>query len=510
MEPKGGRKPINVLAEFLTSWIRENSEEALPFDSFESLRPRRVAQKDVERWIFNCNYIYSRVGDFFYDENLLPDDPSELAEFIRSIEQSFKAISDNTPLDLRSKPSYSVIYELSKDWPPFCSRSRNTLGRFQTSLERFRETEQEYAQLHGPDMDRLASMLADEALFYTDLDTQIGSGPRSIIAKCKALLPIWCAKEINPIVTLLIWTDEKAIKKLIELLCDAFAAQTDRPTLSAEAMETWREATLQALSRYIDGIDDDNDLCYLSVREISKLLESSEFTLDHGSPSARLPRWLLGKSQLIWNIVICSILGPEEAIGPESPRRSSTAAVRSGLGVPPPGRRLDGEVLLRRHFGSGRIETVDRLMVDNVQASGLWKVIGSQYDFRAPLPDSAYRRQYAHLGAAYISSRLSGPQESDAEGRGDSRFHAELSLRQDQASGVSIMLRDLDSKNGTFVVRRSSEGLEYYAFPSRRRLSASDWAGRLDVPEDSVHVVHELSLERGDIIHLATSCFEII
>ena len=93
MEPKSGRKPINVLAEYLTSWIRENSEEALPFDSFESLRPHRVAQKDVERWIFNCNYIYSRVGDFLYDENLLPDEAEKLGALIVSIERSFKAIS---------------------------------------------------------------------------------------------------------------------------------------------------------------------------------------------------------------------------------------------------------------------------------------------------------------------------------------------------------------------------------------------------------------------------------
>ncbi len=67
MQPKTEQKPINDLSEYLTLWIRANSEEALPFDLFENLLPHPIAQKTVERWIFNCNYLYNRAGDLFYD-----------------------------------------------------------------------------------------------------------------------------------------------------------------------------------------------------------------------------------------------------------------------------------------------------------------------------------------------------------------------------------------------------------------------------------------------------------
>lgn len=510
MEPKSGRKPINVLAEYLTSWIRENSEEALPFDSFESLRPHRVAQKDVERWIFNCNYIYSRVGNFLYDENLLPDDAGKLDALILSIERSFKAISDNTPLDLRSKPQQSVVYELSRDWPPFNRRSRNSMGLFRRALERFATESPGFCDEHQEELGALEEQLAEEAAFYAEVGRQAGTGPRAFATRCRELLPIWCAKEINPIVTLLIWTDDQAIARLASLLREAFSVHVTDMAASEDAIDAWYEATLQAQATYIDTIDDDNDLSALSVREIGALLATCGFSLDHGGSSARLPRWLLGKSRLIWNIVICTVLGPGEAIGGIQPRRSATVETGRCAPLTLHPRNLNGEALLRRRYRSGRVETVDRLALDSVRAPGLWKVIGSHYDAHAPLPNSAYRGQFAHLGAVYVASEVSCAVGAAREGSGDSRFHVELTLELDQDANVSIVLHDLDSKNGTCVLRAGAGRATWFAFPGRRHLTEEDWAVRLGVPKGDIHLVRELPLERGDIIHLASSCFELI
>ena len=358
-------------------------------------------------------------------------------------------------------------------------------------------------------MDALAEELRDEASFYGEVASR-ADGPREIAGGCRELLPVWCAKEVNPLATLLVWNDKAAIERLVDELFEAFALQRGAAPASGEALETWRQATLRAQTMYLDGIEDDRDLLGLSVREVAKLLGAEGFSLDHDDACASLPRWLLGKSRLIWNIVICSILGPEEAVGGVAADRSPTAEhARASVGPVCQG-FVSGEVLLRRRFRSGRVETVDRLMLDGVCASGLWKVIGGHFDPCAPLPNSAYRTQFSHLGAAYVSSEAYDQAGRPVEGRGDSRFHIELSIEVGERGGVDIVARDLGSKNGSCVRRMSAAGCTCYAFPGRRNLSAADWAERLRVPEGSVRMVSELALERGDVIQLADSCFELI
>ena len=265
MEPKSGRKPINVLTEYLTSWIRANSEEALPFDSFENLKPGRVAQKNVERWVFNCNYVYNRMGGIFYDRNIFPQYPGECAKLIRSLDRAFKSISDNTPLDLRSKPSESVPYELSKDWPPFTENSRNTLERFESSLGRFRNENPTFCERHANALTSAEAELRKEASYYALVNEEAGDGSRALVTRCRTLLPIWCAKEINPLVTLLIWSDEDALASLVDELASSFSAQRDFDASHVRTIETWHDATLQAQALYIDNLDDDATLTTLSV-----------------------------------------------------------------------------------------------------------------------------------------------------------------------------------------------------------------------------------------------------
>lgn len=510
MEPKSGRKPINVLTEYLTSWIRANSEEALPFDSFENLKPGRVAQKNVERWVFNCNYVYNRMGGIFYDRNIFPQDPGERAKLIRSLDRAFKSISDNTPLDLRSKPSESVPYELSKDWPPFTENSRNTLERFEDSLEQFRTENPAFCDQHADVLAAAEAEIREEASYYALIEEEVGDSSRAFVTTCRALLPIWCAKEINPLVTLLFWSDEDALAELIDELTASFSTQREFDASHARAIETWREATLQAQALYIDDLDDDADLTTLSVPEIGHLLASEDFSLDHGSSSEALPRWLLGKARLIWNVVICTVLGPEEAIGSALPDGSSTVeSVYTARSSHCPS-FLTGEVLLRRRYSSGRVVTIDRLMLDSVCSPGLWKVIGFHYDAHAPLPNSAYRTQFVTLGASFVASEVRDGTGKLIEGSGDSRFHLELAIEVDAHKHARVVARDLDSKNGTCVLRTSCTGFTCFAFPGRRHLDVDDWAERLGVSAEHVCLVDELTLERGDIIQLADSCFELI
>lgn len=511
MGPKGKQKPINVLTEFITTWIRRNSAEALPFDSFESLRNRRITQKDVERWIFNCNYTYYRLGNLLYQTGALPNEQDALQRILDDLDTTFKSISDSTPLNLRSRPNDAAAHELARDWPPFQPESRNTLDRLTEQLAAFAHAQSSTIPHLEQTLHAFSDRMTAEAQLFAELRAASARASHALATRCRALLPLWILADINPMMSLLLWDDEDSVSQLVDLLRASFSSWHEQGPEATVLAERWRSATLRAQALYLENIDDE-DPEERSLPELATMLKNAAFSLDDEQPPAGLPRWLLGKSQLIWNVVICTILGPSETVGPTGPVRDATVSPHP---LPLPlqpitATALAGEVLLRRRYRTGRIETIDRLMLESVCSTGLWHVIGGHYDSHAPLPQSAFRDQYLHLGAAYVHSELLDAKGGLIEGAGDSRFHVELSLRVDDRSHARIVARDVGSKNGTSVVRSTEAGVHVFALSGRRRLSRADWAERLGLDECQITTVDELELQRGDIIQLAGSCFELI
>ena len=510
MESKNEKKPINVLTEYLASWIRANgTEDAAPYDSFETLGRRRVGQKDVERWIFNCNYLYYRLGEFLFERDLLGDDPQQTSERLAFLEQNFKSIKDSNPLNLRSKQNDAIEREFAKDWPPLCKGSRNQLARFRESL---RELEDSYAgdlAAHRPELDALLAELSDEQNLYQGLIARSEEDGRAgLLERCRLLLPLWCVKQVSPLYSLLIWDDRDAVARLAQLLADSFESAGFPSYDGSRKQDSYIGLVLRAQQAYSKGLGEDEvDLRDLPVRKIAELLEGEFFSLEHPSGSKRLPAWLLGKSQLIWNVVICSIVGPREAVCGSSPARTVTSVDERPEDNPD---ELGGEVLLRRRFNDGRLETVDRLSIDEVQTSGLWKVIGSVYDENAALPRSEYRNHYDNLGSLFIGSRRFDRSGRLVEGAGDSRFHAELSIRINEDGSKRIVLRDLGSKNGTYVARQEHGETRYYLLKSRSSLTTEQWCEKVGASPSQVSRVEQISLRRRDIIQLCGSSFEII
>ena len=510
MESKNEKKPINVLTEFLAAWIRANStEDAAPYDSFETLGQRRVGQKDVERWVFNCNYLYYRTGEYLLEHDLLGDSPDQSVERLAFLEQNFKSIKDSNPLNLRSKQNDAIEREFAKDWPPLCEGSRNQLARFERALGTFEERYADDLLPRRGDLNALLLELADERDFYRSLVEGDGkSGRDALLERCRTLLPLWCLKQVSPLYSLLVWDDRDAMERLAQLLADSFEDAGFPSYDGSRKQDSYIGLVLRAQEAYSDGLGEDElDLHDLTVRELADLLETEFFSLEHPSGSRRIPAWLLGKAQLIWNVLVCSILGPREAICGTSPARTMTSAVERPDNDPD---ELSGEVLLRRRFNDGRLETVDRLSVDEVQTSGLWKVIGSVYDENAALPRSEYRNHYDNLGSLFIGSRRFDRSGRLVEGAGDSRFHAELSIRIDEKGGKRIILRDLGSKNGTYVIRQEAGETRYYLLRSRSSITIGQWCEQVGASPDQASLVDWISLRRRDIIQLCGSSFEII
>lgn len=526
MKPTSDEKPINVLTKFIAEWIRENSSEAMPFESFETMRGRNIVQKDVERWIFNCNYLYFRFGDFLQERGAFPDAGGDVKGMLDYLDEHFKTIADSNPLGLRSKQNGAIACEFAKDWPPFTPKSRNIIDKpSKTRSSRKQSLDQtlsEFADAFFPndserrkEFDSFLDQMREEQKLYAACldggsDSNDAANQTSTLNRCRTLLPLWCAKEINPLYSLVIWEDERAIDELCACMQEAFESAGFAAYDGRVHHDSYLGLVKRAQAAYLDGIDDSTDLRRLPVSEISAILEGGFFSLDHPTPAKDVPAWLFGKSQLIWNIVICAIFGPKEALAGALPLRTSTISAQHSAraGVDPDA--IKGEVLLRRVFRSGSVETIDRLMLDDVQSSGIWKVIGSNFDENAALPQSKYQGQYKNLGVLFAGSRRFDSAGNITEGRGDSRFHLEISVEVQKDGAKRLVARDLHSKNGTYIVRQDGAETKYIVLNGRRTGGKASWGARIGVPEKSVTIAGDAVLRRGDIIQLCGSCFEII
>ena len=526
MKPTSDEKPINVLTKFIADWIRTNSSESMPFESFETMRGRNIVQKDVERWIFNCNYLYFRLGDFLQERSVIPQKGSDAKNMLDYLDEHFKTIADSNPLGLRSKQNDAIAYEFAKDWPPFASKSRNIIDKpSKTKSSRKQSLSQalnEFARDFFPNDDKrrreldsfLDQMREEQRLYATCLDNDVAPNDAEsrtrTLNRCRTLLPLWCAKEINPLYSLVIWEDERAIDELCDCMQEAFENAGFAAYDGRSKHDSYRGLVKRAQAAYLESIDDNTDFKRLPVSEIEAILEAGFFSLDHPTPAKDIPTWLFGKSQLIWNIVICAIFGPKEALAGALPLRTSTISARHAERAGADPDALRGEVLLRRVFRNGSIETIDRLMLDDVQGNGIWKVIGSNFDENAAIPRSKYQSQYKNLGVLFTGSQRFDSAGNVTEGRGDSRFHLEISVEVQKDGSRRLIARDLHSKNGTYIVRQNGTETSYLVLNGKQTGGKANWGARIGVPEKSVALVSDAVLRRGDIIQLCGSCFEII
>lgn len=521
MKAVNDMKPVNVLARYIAAWIKDHSSDGKPFSSFETLRDDAIEQKDVERWLLNCNYTYYRLGEALFVADLFPESAEGTRELLHFLDEDVKSIRDTNPLKLRSKQPAALVDELGKDWPPFRKGSRNTVSKAARALQSCATR----ASTGNPDLfDHLeifASELTEETRWYQALARRTAGRP--VADRCRALLPLWCAKEINPLFSLLLWEDEHAVSELADELSRSFAANGYPSFDGGSRHDAYQGVVSISQQLFKTGLNasDGRDPRALSIPHIADLLEYDLFSLERPCPLSQLPAWLPGKALLIWNVAICSILGPREALRPLGLNRTATTLKPASSASLFPAAR--GEVLLRRQLQGGECELVSSVDLSepeprgtvalNVDSSAerLWLVLGSTYDEAARIPDPLVGAETSIAGRFCATARLDS-RGNQIEGMGDSRYHAALTLSRSEGheGEWSPRLLDLGSKNGTYVVRMAGGHATYYVLQARSPLRADAWAERMHVPACDVHVVDWLELMRGDLIQLCGSCFELL
>lgn len=512
MRAVGIEKPVNVFARYVTEWVASHGgTEEPPFDSFEALSGARVEQKDVERWLLNCNYAYFRLGDLLFSRDLLPDDATGLADALALLDVHLKSIRDSNPLKLRSREPEAIVAELAKDWPPFVRGSRGTLRRLHDALEALEASPLGARPGVREALRDFSSRMGREAEWYGRLAAgRKGMGVAAVAAVARRLLPVWCLVGANPLYTLGMWHDADAVDELAGLLEESFRVNgMGMPGSGAHG--AFRSATLASQEAYLAALASADGrgeaLAKRPVPEVARVLEREFFSLDRPCVSRDVPAWLQPKAQLVWNVALCSVLGPGEAVRTlrVAPTATSLAPhVTAGARA-----ALRGEVLLRRRHPDGTSETIASLSLGEGTPEGLWRVLGSSLDPNAKVPKTRYRDRYDALGEAFVATAAYDRRGNLAEGAGDSRYHAEIAV-EGTAGGPRLVLRDLGSKNGTYVSRTEAGRRRVIAMPCRTLATAADWAGALGVDEGEVTLSGTVELRRGDVIHLCGSSFEVI
>lgn len=501
-------KPVNVLVRTIVEWIATRRDEIAPFDSFEALRPEKTEQKDVERWIFNCNYVYYRLGDALLAHDALPESPRELAALFAFLDANVKTIRDTNPLNLRSKSPEAMRKELAKDWPPFQRGSRNKLNRVASALHAFAQAQAPHATARATTHE-LLDTFHDEAELYRHISQETEESADPLTARMRKLLPLWCFAGINPLYTLRIWEDGAALDALASELCDAWRAEGYPEMGGTESKPSYQGLIRRCCEAYCASLaaGDAGTLAEQPLPQVHQTLERAFFSLDHPYPATAVPAWLAPKCLLIWNLVVCAVLGPGAAIRTSESNRTATTC--SPAAAPIRSRALAGAVTLRRRGTDGLVEPVASLTMAQETQNRVWLILGSSFDENARVPAELASMPLAEVSSCFVATNRYDARGTLAEGRGDSRYHA--LLRVEMRSGrPAVVLSDLGSKNGTSVVRVVDGAMRYMVLRHRSTETAEAWAQRAGINPAAVTCCDEVELERGDVLQLCGSCFDLV
>lgn len=278
-------------------------------ESSDAASLRRGTQAAVDRMLFNANYWRAA-----YEQRII--DACEHADVALECLQSI-SVWNSHALKLNTLSLDETIAIFERFCPPFAYNNRRgtkdsaragkgPLPDFKRTIQLLRKeqriNEQEFAALNA-----LLSEMEAEATLYENL------GQSGSLSALFTILPAWCLQSRIELVNETWWDDYYVMKEIIDTLEKHFADLGS----SLSSCEYFHDSCYEALDAYHrDLTSDSSPLNELDIPHLVSLIQEareSHPNFETDGYENILPLWLISKEQLIWNIIVCSLYGPETA-----------------------------------------------------------------------------------------------------------------------------------------------------------------------------------------------------
>lgn len=307
-------KPIELVKVSLSAYLAHIHGEDLNRSKVRTVAEsedctglRRGTQAALDRLLFNANYWCAA-----YESRIIEacEDASDARNCLRAV-----SVWTTHTLKLNTLSPEDTVATFERFCPPFALNkrrgSRSTRNSGKGPLPDFARAI-EAAAAHEPQsaITALQGILADmeaEAAVYRQVDT------RGSLNALYAVLPAWCLQDRIALVNGAWWDNYDVMSTIIDALYTrfielGFGESTCRYFLDScyEALDTYYRDLSDESCRYIDWPIPDLVAMIERVREEYPSFETDGYGGD-------LPKWLISKEQLIWNVLVCSLYGPASA-----------------------------------------------------------------------------------------------------------------------------------------------------------------------------------------------------
>lgn len=307
-----GIKPVEIVKLGISAYqsfiynreIESGEGEPIPEESPDRAKLRRGTQSAVDRMIFNANYWRDA-----YEELLVQAAPSmEVAE------ECFKAASvwNTHTLKLNRLDDDEVRETFERFCLPFAVNNRRGSGESPSA-----------GKGPIPDMEHVVSKVASE-------DGDAANALEAVLGEMKAeaceygklrtaepldalfeVLPAWCLQNRIDLVKGSWWDDCDTVSWLVERLYKSFLELGYDEAMCRYFMDSCYEA----IDAYQYDLSSDSSrfggMGIPDLIAVIRKVRSGKSQFETDGYGEALPAWLISKEQLIWNVIVCSIFGPE-------------------------------------------------------------------------------------------------------------------------------------------------------------------------------------------------------
>lgn len=307
----GDMKPIELvkyaLAAYLAFVNAEDEEWGLGhgvFESNDSRDLRHGTKAAVDRMLFNANYWRAA-----YETRIVEACDDEVAA--KSCVDAITVWTSH-PLRLNRLSPDEAVAVFERFQPPFAvnkrrgSQDNEGMGRGPLSDLRkvLSRLEKSLSVSSFKSLDTVACAMESESRLY---ETLAGPGPLDVLF---VTLPAWCLQNRIKLVNGTWWDDSAVMGVII----DALHARFLELGFGDVICRYFYDSCYEALDVYHHELSADaSELADLEIPElVSMVVRAREAcpSFETDGYGDLLPSWLIGKEQLIWNILVCSLYGP--------------------------------------------------------------------------------------------------------------------------------------------------------------------------------------------------------